>query len=76
MAKVEKSNRKRQGRGLSRPRSEADPAPYRSIRCYYSRRFGHTSSTCYKWRRDLGVMPPGRANGATSDGKNTVVVVN
>ena len=76
MAKVEKSNRKRQGRGLSRLRSEADPAPYRSIRCYYSRRFGHTSSTCYKWRRDLGVMPPGRANGATSDGKNTVVVVN
>ena len=69
MAKVEKSNRNRQERGFSRPRSEADPAPYRSIRCHYCQRFGHTRSTCYKRKRDLGVMPQGRANGATSDGK-------
>ena len=69
IAKVEKSNRNRQGRVFSRPRSEADPDPYRSIRCYYCQRFGHTRSTCYKRKRDLGVMPPGRTNGATSDGK-------
>lgn len=52
VAKVEKNDR-RQTRnavtGVSYSR-EAAP-PYKSIRCFYCQRFGHTKATCFKLKR-------------------------
>ena len=66
VAKVDKHNRKRQDRSFSRPRRDVAPVPYRSVRCYYCQRVGHTKLTCYKRKRDLGVAPSSGTNGVGS----------
>ena len=48
--KVDKHNRKRQDRGSNRPRRDEAPAPYRSIRCHYCQRFGHTNQPALSGR--------------------------
>ena len=69
MAKVEKLNRKRQDESSSRPRRDAAPGPYKSLRCYYCSKFGHTRLNCCKKKRYLDVASLSRANGQNSEAK-------
>ena len=62
MMKVDKHNRKCQDRGSSRPQQDEAPAPYRSVRCYYCQRFGHTKSTYF----NLAVAHSSSVNGGGS----------
>jgi hypothetical protein len=54
VTKVEKNHaRRRQTTTLPPYMTRAATAsPYRSIRCYYCQKFGHTRNTCYKLKRD------------------------
>jgi hypothetical protein len=61
MAKVEKN--KRRNVPNYQGRHEARPTPYRSIRCFYCNKFGHTKQFCFKWKRD-------QSGSATQPNKN------
>lgn len=61
MAKVQKNTSR--GGPSTQPRRQGRPLPYRSIRCFYCHKFGHTKQTCFRWKQD-------QTNFATPPNKN------
>ena len=62
VAKVDKHSRGWQERSFTRPlRCVVASAPYRSIHCYYCRKFGHARENCFKRKRDLAKSFPRNA---------------
>ncbi|CAB3996886.1 gliding motility regulatory -like [Paramuricea clavata] len=54
ISRVEKNHVRRHQTTTLPPsmRRATTASPYRSIRCYYCQKFGHTRNTCYKLKRD------------------------
>ena len=73
MAKVENSNRNCQGRGFSRPRSEADPAPIDLFVAIIARGLVIPGRLVIKGSEIWVSCPRIRANGATNEGRKQLL---